>query len=165
MKKKEEEMKRAVWGVAFLAIVSLIILACEQTTPTPEVHIVKVDPPQVYVAQGDSTPPDVTISLKCTNSVDAVLEVIEYTYRDEKGNPMTGVDQVTVSVVIYIPGLPEEDEPTDVKLAIPLVKVIEYMYDNDEMAATVDILFRGVDNYGYGKPFDVDCDMGVVRRY
>ncbi|MFQ5905205.1 MAG: hypothetical protein ACE5JA_01395 [bacterium] len=149
-------------SLALIAVV-IIVAGCEYTTPAPEVEIVRVNPLTGAVTQSmvDSFLTIEEIDFMVYNFVEAVITEfqIEYLDSDADSTIAPALPPVQMHFVLAV----DTAATTLVGVPIPVTQeLINYIYSADDFA-NARLTFRGEDNYGHEKTFDVDMNWGIWK--
>jgi len=143
--------------LALVAIV-IIVAGCEYTTPAPEVEITYVTPVAGVLSQADSSLEIDEIDFVVYNYVEALITELEIEYFDSKGE--SAIAPPLPPVQMHFVLLAEGVNKLEV-IPIPLTQeLVNYIFSVNDYASAK-LTFRGEDNYGHEKTFDVDMNWGI----
>ncbi len=156
-------MVKMVWfGMAAVATIGVLMLACEHVTPAPEVEVAFFNPLGVYVTPATVTAgPDEVVQFICYNYVDALVKNVSYTVYNKADDSIIFDERPLLEMSLFVSG--DGDTSDLYNLLAPVADVCSVMYADTLRATYLRFIFTGEDAFGHEKEFTTEIDFGLTR--
>ncbi len=157
-------MRNAAWfGMAVVAVTGVLMLACEHTTPAPEVEVTFFNPLGVYVDPTlEYAGPNDVVNFMCYNYVDAVVKTVSYEVYNRTTDALIFEERPLLEMSLFVSG-DGQTVAELLNLLAPVADVCSLMYADEIRATYLRFIFTGEDAFGYEKEFTTEIDFGLTR--